>query len=196
MLARLNAVTHPHHASADASWLALLRTDVGRMDYMRQLVVTYGFEAPLESALSYTRGLAGLLNLRARSRCGLLVQDLLALGHTPADVTGLPQCFSITAFEDIAEALGWLYVVERASLHHEPIRRNVTLRGPAARNATSYLTACGSIAGARWQAFGRALDTHATSDTIAERIVAATEHAYRRLYDWNDTQTSQLRSVG
>ena len=196
MLSRLNAETREHHAHADAPWLALLAADVRRQDYIRQLVVTYGFEAPVESALSYTPGLASIVKLRDRARSGMLAQDLLGLGYTPLQVTELPQCFSIMSFEDVAEALGWMYVVERATLHHDPVRRNVRQRIPTARHATSYLAAAGSLAGTRWQALGIVLDKHAATAAIAARIVTAAEHAFRRLRDWIETNQTELRSTG
>ena len=196
MLLRMNAETRAHHAHADAPWLALLAVDVRRHDYIHRLVVTYGFEAPVESALSYTQGLAAIVKLRARAHSGLLAQDLLVLGRTPAQVTDMPQCFSITTFDDVAEALGWLYVVERATLHYASVRRNVIQRLPNARKATSYLAASGSVTAVRWQVLGAVLDEHATTEAIAARIVTAAEHAYRRLHDWIETNATYMRSVG
>jgi heme oxygenase len=196
MLLRLNAETHAHHSHADAPWSALLAPDVRLQDYIHQLVVTYGFEAPVESALSYTKGLSTIVKLRERARSGLLAQDLLALDHSAAQVTELPQCFSIAEFDDLTDALGWLYVVERATLHHDSVRRNVMHRIPSARRATSYLAASESIAGTRWQALGRVLDKHAMTDAIADRIVIAADHAYRRLCDWIEKNQAELRSAG
>ena len=196
MLLRLNEVTEPHHERADAPWLALLAPDVRREAYIRQLVATYGFEAPIESALSYTKGLCAVVKLRERARSGLIAQDLLVLGLTPTEVTELRQCFSIASFEDIGEALGWLYVVERAALHHEKVRRNISQRIPSARKATSFLAAAGSIAGRRWQALGMVIDKYATTTLIADRIVTAADNAFRRLHLWNETHHSDVRSEG
>lgn len=196
MLSRLNAETGVHHARADAPWLALLAADVRRANYIRQLVLTYGFEAPIESALSYTPGLVNIIKLRERARSGLLAQDLLALGLSPVQLTELPQCFSIMSFDDVAEALGWLYVVERATLQHDLVGNNVVHRIPAARKATSYLAASGSSALTRWQALGRALDRNAPTPAIADRIATAADRAFRQLHTWIDTNETELRSVG
>ena len=195
-LARLNQDTRAHHAAADAPWLALLGTEVRRKDYIRHLVITYGFEAPLEGAFAYSIGLRAVVNLRERTRSGLLAQDLLALGSSPAELSALPQCFSIVPFADVAEALGWLYVVERATLHHVSVRRNLVQRIPDIRHATSYLSAAGSVAGARWQALGVALDELATTESITDRIVTAADHAFRRWRDWLELNQPELRSVG
>src|SRR5438093_1431948 len=88
----LNLETRPHHAIADAGWLGLLERTMRRRDYVDQLLATYGFEAPLEAALAYTPHLRSVIDLRARSRAGLLAQDLLALGFSAAGLATVPQC--------------------------------------------------------------------------------------------------------
>ncbi len=194
-LTRLNDETRSHHADADAPWLALMQADVGRQDYLRQLAVTYGFEAPLEGALAYTTGLSSVIGIRERVRAGLIAQDLLALGIVPSRLSELPQCCSITPFQDIADALGWMYVVERATLYHDPVRRNLVRRLPEARQASAYLCAAGSFAGTRWQSFGRALDTYVVDGEIARRVVSAADHAFRRWRDWLEMKLPEHRSA-
>jgi heme oxygenase len=195
-LNRLNDETRSHHVDADAPWLALMRVDVRLEDYMRQLAVTYGFEAPLEGAFAYTTGLSEVICTRERVRAGLIAQDLLALGVTPSSLSELPQCFTITPFQDITDALGWMYVVERATLHHELVRRCLLRRLPDARRATAYLEAAGSIVGTRWQSFGLALDQHVANAKIAERVVAAADRALQRWCDWLNLTTELTMRTG
>jgi heme oxygenase (biliverdin-IX-beta and delta-forming) len=195
-LHRLNDETRSRHSAADAPWLALMRVDVSREDYIRQLAITYGFEAPLESALAYTEGLSAVVGLRERVRAGLIARDLLELGIKPSSLSELPQCCSITPFQDVADALGWMYVVERATLYHESVRRCLLRRLPDTRRAMAYLGAAGSIAGARWQSFGLALDEVVANDVIAVRVAAAADHAFRRWRDWLDANGPKQPSAG
>lgn len=188
ILAELNYETRAYHAAADLPWLALLAPNVRRDDYARQLVLTYGFEAPLEGAFAYTDGLRGLIRLRERSRCGLIAQDLLALGRTPAQLARLPQCEEISPFQHAAEAFGWMYVTERATLLHTSVRRNLLQRLPEARLSTSYLAAAGSVAGARWQQLGIVLDQFATTDELAARIALAANTAFRCWLQWMEAK--------
>lgn len=185
-LSRLNTEMKSHHADADRPWLSLTSAAVNREDYVRQLVVTYGFEAPLEAAFAYTRGLGDVVAIRGRGRIGLLAQDLLALHVPPTRITELPQCFSITPFPDPAEAFGWMYVVERATLLHDSVRRHVLRRLPEARHACNYLSAYDGVVGARWSALGEALDqyAYARTEAVQKRIAVAADHAFRRWRDW------------
>src|SRR5262245_17537880 len=117
MLNRLDVDTRADHGEVDAYWLDLMGIGVTRDQYRQQLVRVYGFEAPLESALTYTPHLL-IADRRERTRSGLLAQDLLALGITPAKVTALPTCQAIDSFHDPGEALGWKYVTERHTQLH------------------------------------------------------------------------------
>jgi heme oxygenase len=183
MLMRLNMETRRDHARADQPWLELLGTDVTRARYLDQLVAVYGFEAPFEAAIALTPGLGDGLQLRQRSRSGLIVQDLLALGLTPSRIARLPQCDLVVPFRDAAEALGWMYVVERATLLHDAVRRYLEDRLQLA-GAYGYLSAYDGIAGARWQELGRALDDAAAAAAAPEHIVAATRSAFACHRNW------------
>ena len=194
-LTRLDARTKSHHASADRPWLQLMTADVRRHDYVRQLVIAYGFEAPLEAALAYTIDLTDLVSLRERTRAGKLAQDLLALGISPARLTQLPQCISITPFRDPAEALGWMYVVERATLLHDSVRRSVIARVPEAKHATTYLDACGA-AHRRLHGFAKTLGSYAQSQDRFERVAVAAERAFTQWLTWNEQSQLEVRSAG
>jgi hypothetical protein len=113
MLIQLNLATRDHHVAADAPWLELLVPTVTKRQYIDHLIRVYGFEAPLEAALHYTPGLSALVDLRSRVRSGLIVQDLMRLGMSPGRIAGLGQRF--VTFSSTIEALGWMYVAERAT---------------------------------------------------------------------------------
>ena len=119
-----------------------------------------------------------------RTRSGLIVQDLLALGITPGKITALPQCASIGTFADPPEALGWKYVIERPTQLHTAIKRNLVSRIPDVANACAYLSSCDGIAAARWQQFGLLLDDVAKRPGAAGRMMTSAKHAFVTLRDW------------
>ncbi len=183
-LVRLNLETRAFHAAADEGWLSLLGADATRWDYVRQLLSTYGFEAPLEAALAYTPGLKRLLDLRERTRAGLIAQDLLALGMTASELAQLPQCFPIAPFSGPIEALGWLYVTERATLLHDSIRRAIAARIPDTSRACAYLAAYDGLTNARWQELGHVLDRAAPTSRALGDLVNAASAGFRCLLAW------------
>jgi len=180
-LVRLNVETRCFHALADAPWLELIAPGhrPTRLQYVQQLVATYGFEAPLEAALAYTPHLDGFIDLHRRFRSGLLAADLIALGVRPGEVAELRQCM-IAPFASVAEAFGWLYVHERATLLFSGVCTELVARLPHVEAATSALCTHRHL-----DSFGEALDRVARTPPIEDRIVSAALDAFRTLQVWH-----------
>lgn len=181
-LIQLNLATREFHTRADAGWLDLRASTVGPQQYVAQLIKVYGFEAPLEAALRYTPGVAALVDLRPRMRVGLIVQDLMRLGMTPGRIAALPQRF--LSFATAAEALGWLYVAERATLVHGSIRRYLMVRIPEVARASAYLSAYDGVAAERWSDFGTALETVVQGPTGRRELLRAATEGFAALCAW------------
>jgi len=184
-LIQLNLATREFHTRADSGWLDLRAPAVGKQRYIDQLIKVYGFEAPLEAALRYTPGVTALVDLRPRMRTGLIVQDLMRLGMTPGRIAALPQRF--LSFATAAEALGWMYVAERATLIHGSIRRYLTVRIPDAARASAYLSAYDGVAAQRWSDFGTALETIAQEAAVRRELLRAAMDGFAALCAWLTT---------
>jgi heme oxygenase (biliverdin-IX-beta and delta-forming) len=185
MIDRLNQETSIFHGEADRDIDTLFRPHVTVDDYRGYLIRCYGFEAPLESALALSSSLDMMLDLRGRARAGLIAQDLLRLGLKPAAVAELPLCLTVPQFRSTAEALGWMYVVERAALAHAIIRRHLmTCLPDAMHTASAYLQSAGGLLGTRWRQFGSALDEVAQHPAVADRIIASANEAFRCQRRW------------
>jgi heme oxygenase len=185
MIERLNDETRIHHAEVDGDFDLLFRDDAASTHYQYFLMRVYGFEAPLESALAMTPNLGLMLDLRERQKTSFLAQDLLALGLRPQELAELPLCLVIPTYRGAAEALGWMYVVERSTLAHSVIRRHLLTKLPREmRYASAYLQAYSGVIGARWREFGIKLDDVARTPAISDRIVEAANEAFRCQRRW------------
>lgn len=180
MLSTLDEATRHLHADADRRWAGLLRVDVEIETYLHQLVSIHGFEAPVEAALALTPDLQRLLDLRRRARSGWIVQDLLALGLRPAKLARLPQCSRIVPFRDPAEALGWLYVVERSTRHHLRVAQNLACVLPSAPLA--YLSH-GQVEH-RLEMLEEALGQIARDGAGRFRVISAALDAFATEHEW------------
>jgi heme oxygenase (biliverdin-IX-beta and delta-forming) len=183
VLTQLNLETRIHHAEVDADQLAVLDqpTPTAYRDFLAR---TYGFEASVESALAMCPAIDRLVDLRPRAKAGLLAADLLALGLRPHELAELPLCSWLDACDNVSDAMGWLYVVERKTLLHNAILRHLTVRMPAVMpDASAYLRCYEGVAGARWRDLGAAFDRAATPAT-ANKIVAAAHQAFWSQRDW------------
>ena len=198
MIERLNDATRPHHLEADADFDLLFRDDASSSHYLLFLMRVYGFDAPLESALSMTPNLELVIDLKERFKAGYLAQDLMALGLRPNEVAEIPQCLSIPQFKGAAEALGWMYVVERATLAHSVIRRHLQTKLPRDMGrASAYLQSYTGVVGTRWRTFGSVLDDVARMPAVAERVVEAANDAFRCQRRWiqHDQDATRAEAV-
>jgi heme oxygenase len=185
MCERLSAETKRHHADADSDFDVLFLQDTTTANYLVFLMRVYGFEVPLETALATTPNLELMLDLSERRKTQFLVEDVQALGLTARDLDQLPQCLAIPQFRGAAEALGWMYVVERATLAHAVIRRHLLTRLPREMaTASQYLRSYEGVLGSRWRSFGVVLDDVARQPAIADRIVTAANEAFRAQRRW------------
>ena len=198
MLMRLNMETRAHHSAVDGVWLDLLSPRVTVTQYVALLARGYGFEAPLEGALAYTRQLGTLINLRERARAGMLAQDLLALGLSPAQLTELAQCTDIEPFKSPLEALGWMYVAERSTLLFAQLHRALRQHLPEVSGACAYLGCYDGIASARWLGLGRVLDQLAERDDQVAHVLAGAHAGFECQRRWMraDLTSSQRRRAG
>jgi heme oxygenase len=196
ILARLDRDTAEFHLQAERCWRHLLESaDASRDEYARQLSVEYGFQAPFEAACAYTPGLSQVIDLRGRARAGLIAQDLLMLGWTPAQLTAM-HTRTIAPFQDPAEALAWMYVAERPTQIFEAVRLQLTSRFTDLIRATTYLSAYEGHASRRWAELGTSLDQICTTDRVRERVAAAAREAFEALIGWHRSHGPALRSVG
>lgn len=189
----VNVETSVFHAPADEPLLRLLDDAATPQRYADYLVAVYGFEAPLEGALWYTRSLNTILDLRRHCRSGLIAQDLLFLGLEPTQITQLP-AMDILPFGSPAEALGWMYVAERTTRLHERVREHLVTAHPMLGRASAYLDDGHGAIGTRWHALGHAMDQVAKAGNV-RMIVSSARAAFARLAGWHrSTSARQLKA--
>jgi heme oxygenase len=140
---------------------------------------------PFEDALAQTRGLDELLDTRERVKSPLVLRDLAALGMTSCEISALPRCESIPGFRGSAQALGWMYVVERPLLASGVIKSHLNTALVAEMAcASSYLSCYAGHVGSSWRELGMVMDEMARTPAIADRIVLSAKEAFRCLRRW------------
>jgi len=181
MLVRVALETARHHSGADEDRLAALEITTAE-DYRTFLARIHGFEAAVEATLRRVADLDPSF-VRERQKAGYLQHDLRALGMPAESIATLPQPSTI-AVRNGAQALGWMFVLERQTLLAGQIRRYLlrTL-GESIEPACSYFGAYGDTPGAKFRAFGAALCAYAHLHAPAA-IVAAANEAFRAQRHW------------
>jgi heme oxygenase len=181
MLLRLALETRVHHNIADADRLAVMDAR-DRTTYRTFLERVYGFESVVETVLVRVPDLDPKL-VRGTLKTGRLRDDLVALGLAAHEVDRL-QAATAPAIRTPAQALGWMFVLERHTLLAGLIRRHLArYLAPEMTVAAAYLTAYGDTPGARFRVFGDALGEYGRR-YAPDLIVAAAREAFRAQRHW------------
>lgn len=90
----------------------------------------------------------------------------------------------IAPFASVAEALGWLYVHERATLCHEEVRDKLLAKVPSLRAATAYLTVSARTVTQRFEALSVAIERVASTRLLEDRVISGAHAAFRTLRRW------------
>ena len=122
-----------------------------------------------------------------------IAHDLHTLGMRPAKLARLPQCSSIVPFRDAPEALGWMYVVERATMHHAALCEHLARRYPDA--PVAYLSE--PFGASRLGELEQAFANEVTNDAARARVLAAAVRALGVQREWYecDVRTSSTDLV-
>ncbi len=184
---RLQQETLHLETEMEAEANALLTTQCVE-GYQRWLTQIYGFVSPLERCLIDTPELATYLDLRRLRKHLLIEQDLQTLGLRPLEVQSIPQCMWIPWFDNPFTALGWAYIIERSTLAHPNLFRQLaaTLPGEAAFAATYLQVYAGTTAG-MWQRFVGGLELASSSGPQLDLLVEGAIAGYRHLRRWRNT---------
>ena len=188
MLARLERDTAAHHAAAEADLFQILDEPTFAR-YRRFLAVVYQFEYAVEARIVCVEALP-IRFVMSLLKSGVLYNDLLALG---IDASAFGRKLEPPRFRDALDALGWLYVVQRNTLHHGALYRALAphLRSPL-QTAAHYLTFHTGDVHRRWRELGALLGRAASTPERAAQLVAAADAAFERQHRWYREARTQL----
>jgi heme oxygenase len=155
------------------------------LDYRLFLFRMYALHVPAELELG-TVDLDGVIaDAKLRNhKVALLSHDLVSVGVGYRDLALLPR-MDVPALADLATALGWMYVLEAATLDARALRGHLVTHLPVElESASAYLECYGKELESRWAAFGAALDDYAARSGRADAIVAAAVDCCERFARW------------
>ena len=205
MMSAPPAAGHPHGAARGhrggartAAPPARLRVAAGRHDrrddYAALLVRLFAFHRAVEERLAEAPPLLPCgIDIAARRRSGLLLDDLAFLGAPAAPLPAPP---ALPALRSVAEALGCLYVTEGATLGGRELARRLDhLLPPGSEAGRRFLLGHGARHGAMWRELCAALES--CGDTPARRaeMIGAALAVFAVFGDWFAAKARKARAL-
>jgi len=187
ILLRLKRETLEHHAAVQDQ-LDLFGRVRTLGDYRRHLMRLYGFYFPLEARLARIASSVGFeQDFDARRKTLLLRHDLLSLGADQGQIASIALCLDLPDVDDLAQALGCLYVLEGATLGGQVIIRHFEQRlAITAEDGGRFFASYGAKVGEQWKALRAMLETRACTVDMQDSIVlsaCATFGAFGRWFE-------------
>jgi len=155
--------------------------------YKNLLARFYGYYDPLEPRLTAVSGYDSIgLDLEPRAKVRWLIEDLRALGYSEGPISQFPRCADLPAPNNLAQALGCLYVIEGSTLGGQVIRREVERRlGISPGSGATFFAGYGDETGRRWREFCVSCNSFGDMFPDAcEEILAAACRSFTSLKNW------------
>lgn len=181
LLDKLGVKLESLHAATDEDALLEAATPAGYRSYLTRM---YGFVCPVERSIQSTLGLERYVDIRRFQKHELLRRDLMSLRMTAEQLNHLPFC-SVPLFDGPEEAFGWAYLIERNTLRHGELFRQLALAIPGeVAFSSSYLKCYLGMVGEMWRSLGQALEAFEADHGRAERVFEAARAAFCCYQSW------------
>lgn len=189
LLDRLTEETRPFQDEIDAEAELMLGGTVA--GYRRFLLQTHGFVGPVERALSVSPQLDRYFDKRRLRKQQLLEHDLQAMNVRES--TGGA---AVPKLDNLHDALGWAFVVERNTLTHTQLYRRLASSIPGEMAfASSYLKCYFGGVGEMWRSFTDDLEAAVWEGAQADRLVEAARTGYGTFERWRTSIRALLGVV-
>ncbi|CDZ62203.1 Heme oxygenase [Neorhizobium galegae bv. orientalis] len=176
---RLKAATRDAHEHLDR-FIMRASPFADRARYGRFLKMQYLFHGDLD-ALFFNPALEALLpNLAARRRLLLVEEDLRDIGSSIPNATR-PALFVKEQPVELAQALGWLYVIEGSNLGAAFLLKYAAEIGLGEDFGARHLAGAPQGRGLHWRTFTAALDQIGLTKDEEAKTIAAADAAFRHV---------------
>ena len=191
VMQHLKTATQPYHRLLEQQ-VNINALSASALTYRRLLQRFYGFYAPGEAQLARLPWATVGFEWSARRHTPSLASDLQWLGETPASLAALPQCHTGPLLADIPRALGYLYVVEGATLGGQLISRHLQQHLPVLQEAgCQFFQRYGKQVGPMWRTFSHFVNTYvATHPTAESPMIATACTTFQQLQHWLQGETA------
>jgi heme oxygenase (biliverdin-IX-beta and delta-forming) len=177
---RLKAVTRTSHERIDNRIMAAAPF-ADKQRYSRFLTMQHAFHRDLDALFFDIRLDALLPDLAGRRRLALIERDFADLGLAVPQISKAPY-FSKEQPIDLAEALGWLYVIEGSNLGAAFLLKDAAKLGLHEDFGARHLAGVPEGRGLHWRTFTKALDSIDLTGEQERSAVSGAEAAFRRVH--------------
>ncbi|MBB3948138.1 heme oxygenase [Rhizobium skierniewicense] len=177
---RLKAATSDAHDALD-TFITAAKPFENLSNFAKFVQSQYLFHHDVDAFYQNERLHDLLPDLKGRRRLGLIEQDLADL-ETSVPMSSEARFHQEDATFDLAQAMGWLYVVEGSNLGAAFLLKDAAKLGLDETFGARHLAGAPEGRGLHWRTFVAALDAIALSEDEEYRVIAGAEAAFHAVH--------------
>ena len=176
----LKEQTLTNHQQLEKKLVAQIRSLTTEADYVKLLLLFYGYFGGLEDKINLYIGNVQLADQSSRRKTQAIADDILAMGaHPAAKASGA----DLPVIENTAQAFGAMYVIEGSTLGGSIISKMIAGK-LGIEKGLSFFNGYGEASHEMWGAFKEVLNTLPGKDN--EAVIAAANLTFLKFKDWID----------
>ncbi|WP_138754298.1 biliverdin-producing heme oxygenase [Paenibacillus sinopodophylli] len=189
-MTRLREETAPNHDQIESNPYAkaIMNQTLSQEEYTLYLEKFYGFIKPAERIIAQLSGWGEFKSsLGERAKAPLLERDLLVLGKSAEQINELPECSGLPELTTVAQAFGYMYVIEGSTMGGQIITKQVRKFLPLAEQenkGTEYFNAYGTETRAKWAEFRGVIEQSVASEEAAQQVIDSAKDTFNTLEAW------------
>lgn len=168
-------------------WANKILTGTADKEHYKDVLKTfYGFYYPFEQKLENVEEWKNHdFDLKRRRKSQMLIEDMKKLGISDDEIKDIKMCEKLPKMDNLADALGCMYVVEGATLGGQIVANKINeVLGFDGDNGASFFSSYKENLRPMWKEFSDFINKYSDDTNITDPIVDASDETYHRFNDW------------
>ncbi len=168
-------------------WANKILTGTADNEHYKDVLKTfYGFYYPFEQKLeSLSEWKEYDFDLVKRRKSQMIVEDMKNLGISDDEIKEIKMCENLPQMNNIAQALGCMYVVEGATLGGQIVANKINeVLGISVDKGASFFGSYKENLRPMWKEFSDFINKYSDDTNITDPIVDASDETYHRFNEW------------
>jgi heme oxygenase len=186
ILTKIREKTMENHDDFTSWANKILNGTITPDEYKYVLKTFYGFYYPLEQKITGLQEWQSMdFNIENRRKAPFLLKDMKSMGISDAEISDIPMCDDLPEINNLSQALGCMYVVERATLGGQIVAKKLNdIFGFDQEKGAAFFNSYGQEVRPMWKSFGDLINNYAADNNIEEPIVQSSHDTYFKFNNW------------
>jgi heme oxygenase len=186
ILTKIREKTMEYHDDFTSWANNILNGTISPDEYKYVLKTFYGFYYPLEQKITALPEWQSMdFNIENRRKAPFLLKDMKSMGISDPEIARIEMCGDLPEINNLAQALGCMYVVEGATLGGQIVAKKLNeIFAFDQEKGAAFFNSYGPEVRPMWKSFGDLINNYSAEKQIEDPIVNAAHETYFKFNTW------------